>query len=122
MISFFPDLNVWLALSVSSHSHSSDAWSWLTASPQGSKLIFSRYTHIGLLRLLTNPSVMGEQTLTIYWRAQYKTRQRSSRSIAACRRTLAVAGIPSGPAKSFRIGTAHQMPVSFFLRRDEGSV
>jgi predicted nucleic acid-binding protein len=27
--------------------------------------IFSHYTHIGLLRLLTNRAVMGEQTLTI---------------------------------------------------------
>jgi predicted nucleic acid-binding protein len=28
-------------------------------------LIFSRYTHIGLLRLLTNQAAMGEQTLTL---------------------------------------------------------
>lgn len=29
------------------------------------KLLFSRYTPIGLLRLLTNTSVMGDQTLTL---------------------------------------------------------
>ncbi len=29
------------------------------------KLVFSRYTQIGLLRLLTNTSVMGDQTLTL---------------------------------------------------------
>jgi uncharacterized protein len=65
MISFFPDLNVWLALSVASHSHSTDAWNWMNLLPREAKLIFSRYTHIGLLRLLTNQSIMGEQTLTL---------------------------------------------------------
>ena len=29
------------------------------------RLVFSRYTQIGLLRLLTNASVMGDQTLTM---------------------------------------------------------
>ena len=29
------------------------------------RLIFARYTQVGLLRLLTNPAVMGEQTLTL---------------------------------------------------------
>jgi uncharacterized protein len=33
--------------------------------PPEARLIFSRYTHIGLLRLLTNQAVMGEQTLTL---------------------------------------------------------
>lgn len=65
MTSFFPDLNVWLALSVSSHSHSGDVWNWIKELPGEAKLIFSRYTQIGLLRLLTNPSVMGEQTLSL---------------------------------------------------------
>lgn len=65
MSSFFPDLNVWLALSVAGHSHSVSAWTWLNLLPRQSKLIFSRYTQIGLLRLLTNSSVMGEQILTL---------------------------------------------------------
>ncbi len=65
MISFFPDLNVWLALSVASHSHRVEAWNWLALVPHEARLIFSRYTQIGLLRLLTNQSVMGEQTLTL---------------------------------------------------------
>lgn len=65
MISFFPDLNVWLALSVASHSHNDTAWSWLQAVPADHKLILSRYTQIGLLRLLTNSAVMGAQTLTL---------------------------------------------------------
>lgn len=65
MISFFPDLNVWLALSVAGHAHNREAWSRLNAVPRGATLIFCRYTNIGLLRLLTNQSVMGEQTLTL---------------------------------------------------------
>jgi toxin-antitoxin system PIN domain toxin len=65
MTSFFPDLNVWLALSVASHSHSADAWKWANPLPRETRLIFCRYTQIGLLRLLTNQVVMGEQTLTL---------------------------------------------------------
>ena len=65
MTSFFPDLNVWLALSVGAHIHSEESWKWLNLLPLDARLIFSRYTHIGLLRLLTNPSAMGEQTLSL---------------------------------------------------------
>jgi predicted nucleic acid-binding protein len=65
MTSFFPDLNVWLALSVGDHRHSAAAWSWMNLLPRQSRIIFCRYTQIGLLRLLTNPAVMGEQTLTL---------------------------------------------------------
>jgi uncharacterized protein len=65
MTLFFPDLNVWLALSVSSHSHTRKAWSWLGLVPDDARLIFSRYTQVGLLRLLTNRAAMGEQTLNL---------------------------------------------------------
>lgn len=65
MTLFFPDLNVWLALTVASHSHSDSSWNWIRSVPADTRLIFCRYTQIGLLRLLTNASVMGEQTLTI---------------------------------------------------------
>jgi toxin-antitoxin system PIN domain toxin len=65
MISFFPDLNVWMALSVASHSHSTEAWNWLTLLPGDTRLVFSLYTNVGLLRLLTNQVVMGQQTLTL---------------------------------------------------------
>jgi toxin-antitoxin system PIN domain toxin len=66
MISFFPDLNIWLALSVADHSHNVEAWRWLGLLPKDARLIFSRYTQIGLLRLLTNQAVMGEETLTLH--------------------------------------------------------
>jgi hypothetical protein len=65
MTLFFPDLNVWLALSVAGHRHSEDAWNWLNKLPPAVKLIYGRYTQIGMLRLLTNTSVMGDQTLTL---------------------------------------------------------
>jgi len=58
-------LNVWLALSVRGHLHNSDAWNWLNLQPVGARLIFARYTQLGLLRLLTNESVMVERTLTL---------------------------------------------------------
>lgn len=65
MTLFFPDLNVWLALSVAGHSHSRDAWNWMKHLQPDARLIFSRYTQIGLLRLLTNRPVMGDQTLSL---------------------------------------------------------
>ncbi len=65
MTLLFPDLNVWLALSVTGHPHNTVAWVWLHRQPDDLRLILSRYTQLGLLRLLTNPAVMGEQTLTL---------------------------------------------------------
>jgi toxin-antitoxin system PIN domain toxin len=65
MTLFFPDLNVWLALSDSGHTHSTGAWKWMKMLPDDAQLIFCRYTQVGLLRLLTNNSIMGNQTLTL---------------------------------------------------------
>ena len=65
MISFFPDLNVWLALSDAAHRHNAEAWRWHGMLPADARLVFCRYTQIGLLRLLTNSSVMAGQTLTL---------------------------------------------------------
>ena len=65
MTLFFPDLNVWLALSVEGHIHNTPAWRWLRSVPGDSRLIFSRYTQIGLLRLLTNTAMMSDRVLTV---------------------------------------------------------
>jgi toxin-antitoxin system PIN domain toxin len=65
MTSFFPDLNVWFALSVEGHMHGGAAWQWLNALPNGRKLIFCRQTHLGLVRLLTNSAAMGRRVMTI---------------------------------------------------------
>lgn len=65
MTLFFPDLNVWLALSDSGHIHSRHAWNWMKSLPRDCGLVFSRYTQVGLLRLLVTPSVMGSAALTV---------------------------------------------------------
>jgi len=65
MTLFFPDLNLWLALSDDGHQHNAVAWAWLDGLADDSILIFSRYTQIGLLRLLTNTAVMGGKTVTL---------------------------------------------------------
>jgi hypothetical protein len=65
MTLFFPDLNVWLALADVGNSHHAAAWAWINNLAPDDRLIFSRYTQLGLLRLLTNTAVMGDQTLTI---------------------------------------------------------
>lgn len=61
MTLFFPDLNVWLALAVEGHVHNTAASRWQRSMPGDSRLIFSRYTQIGLLRLLTNSAMMGKE-------------------------------------------------------------
>jgi toxin-antitoxin system PIN domain toxin len=65
MTLFFPDLNVWLALSDIGHEHSGEAWNWISGLPRDARLLFSRYTQIGLLRLLVTPAVMGDATLSL---------------------------------------------------------
>jgi toxin-antitoxin system PIN domain toxin len=66
MTLFFLDVNVWIALSVSGHPHNGDSLKWLEQVPDDSTLIFSRFTQLGLLRLLTNTAVMGDETLTLH--------------------------------------------------------
>jgi toxin-antitoxin system PIN domain toxin len=66
MTSFFPDLNIWVALSVAGHVHNAESWDWLNGVTHDSKLAFARYTQIGLLRLLSNESLMGQQALTLH--------------------------------------------------------
>jgi uncharacterized protein len=65
MISFFPDLNVWVALSFTEHTHHGDASHWFKELPDDCALLFSRYTQVGLLRLLTNSAVMGDYVQTV---------------------------------------------------------
>ncbi len=65
MTSYFPDLNVWVALSVSAHVHWADSQEWLDRVSPDSRIIFSRYTQVGLLRLLTTQAVMGSECKTL---------------------------------------------------------
>jgi uncharacterized protein len=65
MTLFFPDLNVWLALSDGAHTHHTVARNWIARLAANDELVFSRYTQIGLLRLLTNQAVMADQVQTL---------------------------------------------------------
>lgn len=61
--SAFPDLNVWVALSSTRHSHHTQALQWFHKL-EDTELVFCRYTQLGFLRLITSESVMGRDTLT----------------------------------------------------------
>ena len=64
----FPDVNVWLALSIE-HVHQTAALSWWDREDR--VIGFCRFTQLGLLRLLTTPAVMGGKPLTMHqaWKA-----------------------------------------------------
>jgi toxin-antitoxin system PIN domain toxin len=57
-------VNVWVALAHRIHPHHSAAKAWEESLPVSDILVFCRFTQLGLLRLLTNPSAMGEDVLT----------------------------------------------------------
>ena len=61
---YLPDLNVWLALSWAKHIHFEAAWPWFSQHENDS-LLFCRFTHLGLMRLLATSAIMGEDLLTI---------------------------------------------------------
>ena len=62
-MNYLADVNVWIALAAAGHVHHSIALAWFEE-PQTSQILFTRITQMGLLRLLTNRRVMGENTLT----------------------------------------------------------
>jgi len=57
MKSYFPDVNVWVALAYEGHQHHASATAWF-AKLNEEAVYFCRFTQLGLLRLLTHPSVM----------------------------------------------------------------
>ncbi|MGA8108092.1 MAG: TA system VapC family ribonuclease toxin [Acidobacteriaceae bacterium] len=65
MTLFFPDVNVWLALSIADHCHTKTAWKWLDSVPGDGRLLFSRYTQLGVLQLLTSAAVTGKHPFTL---------------------------------------------------------
>jgi toxin-antitoxin system PIN domain toxin len=60
----FPDINVWLALTLKAHVHHAVAWSWYRSLKENDELVFCRMTQLGLLRLLTTESVAKHETLS----------------------------------------------------------
>jgi len=59
MRSFFPDVNVWVALSYRGHQHHAAAVSWFEGL-NGETAYFCRATQLSFLRLICHPSIMGE--------------------------------------------------------------
>jgi uncharacterized protein len=57
MKSYFPDINVWVALVYEGHAHHPIAQHWFDGL-QNERLYFSRLTQLGFLRLLTPATVM----------------------------------------------------------------
>lgn len=62
--SAFPDVNVWLAMVFTGHSHHLRPMQWFSSIPQDQELIFCRFTQLGLLRLLTLAQIMGSKVKT----------------------------------------------------------
>jgi hypothetical protein len=60
MKSYFPDINVWLALAYRGHQRHAIAARWFERL-QAAQVVFSRLTQLGFLRLLTHPAVMREE-------------------------------------------------------------
>ena len=60
---FLPDVNVSLALASGRHIHSQTCADWLN-SIISAEIAFCRVAQMGLLRLLTNESVMGKDVLS----------------------------------------------------------
>lgn len=54
-----PDINIWLALALSKHTHHRVARAWLDREAQSAALCFCRATQQGLLRLLTTAVVLA---------------------------------------------------------------
>lgn len=63
MNSFFPDINVWLALAVKEHFHHQSAVGWWEES--SGEIAFCRMTQMGLLRLLTSSATMEGRPLSM---------------------------------------------------------
>ena len=56
----FLDVNVWVALTCDRHVHHEAAKKWFQSLGASVQLFFCRVTQLGLLRLLTNETVMGK--------------------------------------------------------------
>ncbi len=55
------DVGVWLAAAWGRHAHHPVAADWING--QTDELLFCRVTQMGLLRLLSNPAIMGEEAI-----------------------------------------------------------
>lgn len=60
----FPDVNLWLALTYENHVHRTAALTWWISGATG-RIGFTRFTQMGLLRLITTAAVMNDKPLTM---------------------------------------------------------
>ncbi len=63
MKSYFPDVNVWVALAYRGHQHHAVAASWFERL-KSEAVCFCRLTHLGFLRSLTHAAVMRYEVKT----------------------------------------------------------
>jgi toxin-antitoxin system PIN domain toxin len=63
MKSYFPDINVWLALAYRGHQHHAITAAWFER-VEAEQAVFCRVTQLGFLRLLTHPAVMRDEVKT----------------------------------------------------------
>jgi toxin-antitoxin system PIN domain toxin len=70
MKSYFPDVNVWLAIAYRGHQHHPNASAWFHE-VGAEEAVFCRFTQLSFLRLLTHPAVMQDEVKTQQdaWRA-----------------------------------------------------
>jgi len=54
-----PDVNIWLALALSGHSHHQAAVAWLDGQDEPNGILFCRATQQGFVRLLTTAGVLA---------------------------------------------------------------
>ena len=78
--SYFPDINLWLALSSGNHMHYEAAWAWYRSLAESEELYFCRQTQLGLLRLLTSKSAIADMVCTqrAAWQVYEQWRIKSS--------------------------------------------
>jgi toxin-antitoxin system PIN domain toxin len=62
-MTYFPDVNVWLALAVGEHSNARQAQDWADEASRD-WMILSRVTQMSLLRLLTNPHALRRDAIS----------------------------------------------------------
>jgi predicted nucleic acid-binding protein len=62
-MTYFPDVNVWIAMSLPGPIHYPAAVDWFNRTNEN-QIAFCRVTQMGFLRLLTNRHVMGANVLT----------------------------------------------------------